>query len=84
MKRAPVEVRPYVWDPQTDPHAGVILIRGQYIKIFIPHEEIPGIADALIDAYEAQDRAGVETWTAQRTADLTPADTTHTPTPTGR
>lgn len=58
MKRLPLEVRPYVWNPNTDPDVGAIIIRGQFIKVFIPHDELLKVADALVDAYEEQDRGG--------------------------
>ncbi|KHE74833.1 hypothetical protein AS25_03155 [Kocuria marina] len=70
MKRLPLEPRAYLWDPATDPHPGAILVRGQYIKVFIPHEELVRVADALIDIYEEQDREGVTEWASRKNQEL--------------
>ena len=51
-----LRVVPYTWNPETDPVDGIALIRGQFVKAFIPMDRAIEIADRLVDIYESHDR----------------------------
>ena len=51
-----LRVKPYTWDPHTNPIPGLVIMSGQYIKAFIPTDQIIDIATAMADVYEAQQK----------------------------
>ncbi|RLZ02881.1 hypothetical protein CWC38_08675 [Kocuria tytonicola] len=51
-----LRVVPYTWNPETDPIEGVALVRGRFLKVFIPYNEVLEVSDRLVDLYETHDR----------------------------
>ncbi|WP_348613928.1 hypothetical protein [Kocuria rhizophila] len=47
---------PYTWNSKTDPVEGVALLRGRFLKVFIPYDEVLEVSDRLVDIYESHDR----------------------------
>lgn len=47
-----LRVVPYTWNPTTDPTEGIAIMRGQFIKAFIPFEDVASVADRMIDLLE--------------------------------
>lgn len=55
-----LRVVPYTWDPTTNPVKGVAILRGQFVKAFIPMDRALEVADRLVDIYEQDEGRGTD------------------------
>lgn len=48
-----IRVRDYTWNPREEATRGVVIMRGQYIQVFIPYEKLPQLMQVMLELAEA-------------------------------